>query len=62
MTHIPRYVPARTNDGWPVVGLIIALIVALITGVTVIHKRTFKHPTDPMSQAVGGASAPTATH
>ena len=56
MDHIPRYVPARTNQGWPVVGLIAALTVALIVMVTVIHQRTYKHPTDPTWHAVGGAN------
>jgi hypothetical protein len=45
--HVPRYVPARTNEGWPVVGLVLLLTAACIVGVTVIHKRTYKHPTDP---------------
>lgn len=56
MEHIPRYVPARTNQGWPVVGLIAALTIALIVTVTVIHQRTYKHPTDPTWHAVGGAN------
>jgi hypothetical protein len=60
--HVPRHVPARTNDGWPVVGLITVLTVALIIGVTVIHKRTYKHPTDPTNPTGGKHEAPAATH
>jgi hypothetical protein len=47
MTHVPRYVPAKTNGGWAIVALVFALAAACIVGVTVIHKRTYKHPTDP---------------
>lgn len=57
--HVPRYVPARTNQGWPIAGLVALLTVALIAMVTVIHKRTYKHPTDPTWHAVGGANNPT---
>ena len=58
MTHVPRYVPARTNEGWPIVGLITALTIALIIGVVMIHKKTYTHPTNPVSP---GGSAPAAT-
>ena len=60
--HVPRHVPARTNEGWPIVGLITALTVALIVAVTVIHKRTYKHPTDPTNPTGGKHAAPAATH
>ena len=53
MTHVPRYVPARTNEGWPIVGLVLLLTAALIAMTTVIHKRTYKHPTDPTYRATG---------
>jgi hypothetical protein len=64
MTHVARYVPAKTNQGWSVVVLVFALAAACIVGVTVIHKRTYKHPTDPTSLTVNGkkAAAPQATH
>ena len=62
MEHTPRHVPARTNDGWPVVGLITALTVALIVVVTVIHKQTYKQPTDPTNPMGGKHEAPAATH
>ncbi|MEX2152172.1 MAG: hypothetical protein WD825_02475 [Gemmatimonadaceae bacterium] len=57
MTHVPRYVPARTNDGWGIVGLIGLITVALIIAVTMIHKRTYKHPTDPTLQTSGAKGA-----
>jgi NADH:ubiquinone oxidoreductase subunit 6 (subunit J) len=65
MTHVPhvphvsRYVPAKTNQGWPVVGLIALLAFALIAMVVVIHQRTYKPPTDPTWHAVGGQANPT---
>jgi len=46
MTHVPRYVPARTNEGWSVVGVVVLLAAACIVATTIIHKRTYKHPTD----------------
>jgi len=51
MSHTPKYVPARTNDGWGVVGLVVLLTAACIVSVTVIHNRTYKHPTDPTWQS-----------
>ena len=53
MTLVPRYVPARTNDGWSVVGLVVLLAAACIVATTIIHKRTYKHPTDPTAQTAG---------
>jgi len=52
-----RHVPVDTNQGWPIVGLVVLLAVACIVGVTVIHKRTYKHPTDP-TWAPAAAKAP----
>lgn len=49
MKHVPRHVPAKTNEGWSVVALVALLAAACIAAVTVIHKRTYKHPTDPTS-------------
>lgn len=56
MHHTPRHVPAKTNEGWPIVGLVTLLTVILIVGVTIIHKRTYRHPTDPLNHAIGGAA------
>ena len=57
MHHTPRYVRAETNGGWPIAGLVTLITVILIIGVTIIHKRTYRHPTDPLNHAVGGAKA-----
>ena len=62
MSHTPRYVPARTNDGWPVVGLVLLLAAACIVSVTVIHKRTYKHPTDPTWQSGSSESKQAPEH
>jgi len=59
MEHLPRYVPARTNEGWPIAGLVIALAVACAVGAAVIHQKTYKHPTDPTWHAIGGGAAAT---
>ena len=56
--HVPRYVPARTNEGWGVAGLVLLLTAICIVAVTVIHKRTYKHPTDPTHMAVGARAKP----
>jgi hypothetical protein len=66
MTHVPKHVPARTNDGWGIAVLVFALAAVCIAGVTVIHKRTYKHPTDPTNHTVNGRAghtpAPAASH
>lgn len=62
MPHQDRFVPARTNEGWPVVGLVLLLAAACIVSVTVIHKRTYKHPTDPTWQASSKAAHKEAGH
>lgn len=62
MNHTPRYVPARTNDGWGVVGLVVLLTAACIVSVTMIHNRTYKHPTDPTLATSGKKPAAEATH
>lgn len=57
MAHIPRYVPARTNDGWGIAGLVVLLALACAVGAGVIHKRTYKHPTDPTAGSVNRSAA-----
>ena len=61
MTHVPRYVPAKTNQGWSVVGLVVLLAAAGIFATVVIHKRTYKHPTDPTMRAAGSKAVAGAT-
>jgi hypothetical protein len=55
--HRDRYVAARTNDGWGAAAATVLLALALIVGATVIHKRTWKQPSDPTYRAVGEQSA-----
>jgi hypothetical protein len=57
MEHVPRYVPARTNEGWGFGLLIVLLAVVCIVTATVIHKRTYKHPTDPTYHVTGNPVA-----
>ena len=51
--HTDRYVPANTNAGWGIAALIVGLAVVCIVTATVIHKKTYKHPSDPTWHAVG---------
>jgi hypothetical protein len=51
MEHVPRYVPARTNEGWSIALGVVLLAVACIVGATIVHKRTYKSPTDPTYHA-----------
>jgi hypothetical protein len=53
--YTPKFVPAKTNGGWPIAGLVWLLAFALIAMVVVIHNRTYKHPTDPTWHSVNGA-------
>ena len=62
MEHHDRYVPANTNAGWPIAGGVILLAVACIIGATLIHKNTYKNPTDPTWHAKGQRPAATAEH
>jgi hypothetical protein len=52
------HVPAKTNEGWGVAGLVVLLTAACIVAVTIIHQRTYKNPTDPTNPN-GGAKAHT---
>lgn len=49
----PRYVPANTNGGWPIAAGVILLAVICIATATYLHKKTYKHPTDPSWQSIG---------
>lgn len=52
-----RYVPADTNGGWGFASFVIALAVVCIVTVAIIHKKTYKHPTDPTWHGVGSGDA-----
>jgi hypothetical protein len=55
--HQDRYVPARTNDGWWAAAATVLLALILATSATVIHKRSWKQPSDPTYRAIGEQSA-----
>lgn len=55
--HSSRYIPARTNEGWGIAGLIVGLAVLCIVGATVVHRATYKPPTDTSWRAAGGQPA-----
>jgi hypothetical protein len=57
MAYVPRYVAARTNDGWGIAALVCLLALVCAVGAGVIHKRTYKHPTDPTAGSVNKAAA-----
>lgn len=57
--HTDRYVPADTNAGWNIAAGVLLLTAAIIVAATVIHKRTYKHPTDVTWHGIGsGDTAP----
>lgn len=62
MAHQDRYVPADTNGGWPIAGGVVLLAVACILGATYLHKKTYKHPTDPTWHAKGERTVPAGGH
>lgn len=53
MEHQDRYVKADVNGGWPIAAGVVALALALIIMVFVIHEKTYKHPTDVTMHARG---------
>jgi len=57
--HRDRYIPARTNEGWRAAAATVLLALVLVIGATVIHKRTYKPPTDPSWRAAGSQPAST---
>lgn len=44
--HVDRYILAETNGGWGFAAFIVSIAVVLIVTVTIIHKHTYRHPTD----------------
>lgn len=53
-----RHVPAKTNEGWGVVGLVVLLTALCIAGATWAYQTTYHHPTDVRMRAAG-SQAPT---
>jgi len=60
MQYVDRYVPANTNSGWGFGALIVLLALACIVTATVIHKKTYKHPTDVTWHGKGEKGEPIA--
>jgi hypothetical protein len=54
--HVDRYVPFK-QEGWGVAMFIVLLAIASAAFATVVHKRTYKHPTDVHFQAAGHSSS-----
>ncbi len=54
-----RWVEAKTNEGWGIAAMVVALAVACAVFAFVVHQRTYKHPTDVRWHAAGAKGAPT---
>jgi hypothetical protein len=52
--HVARYVPFK-QEGWGIALFIVLLALASATFATVVHKRTYLHPTDVHFQAAGAS-------
>lgn len=48
-----KYVPAKTNEGWGVAGLVGLLTALCIAGAWYAYAKTYHHPTDVRMQAAG---------
>ena len=48
-----RWVEAKTNQGWGVVGLVTLLTALCIAMAVYFYQTTYKHPTDPSWRAAG---------
>jgi hypothetical protein len=65
--HADRFIPFK-REGWGIALFIVLLAVASATFATLVHQRTYKHPTDVRFQAAGSAAggaehaAPSASH
>ena len=65
--HADRFIPFK-REGWGVALFIVALAITSAAFATVVHKRTYKDPTDVRFQAAGSAAggaahdAPSASH
>lgn len=53
--HADRFIPFK-QEGWGVALFIVVLAIASAAFATVVHKRTYKHPTDVHFQAAGTTS------
>ena len=53
--HVDRFIPFK-REGWGIALFIVVLAIASAAFATVVHKRTYKHPTDVQFQAAGSAA------
>lgn len=51
--HVDRYIPARTNQGWGIAGLVLLLAILCIAGATYLYQTTYRHPTDLKMESAG---------
>ena len=58
--HVDRYTPFK-QEGWGIAAFIVLLAVGSAVFATVVHNRTYKHPTDVHFRAAG-TSGPSASH
>jgi hypothetical protein len=59
-SHVARYVPFK-QEGWGIALFVVFLAIASAAFATIVHKRTYLHPTDVHFQAAG-ASTTGASH
>ena len=65
--HVDRFIPFK-REGWGIALFIVALAIGSAAFATVVHKRTYKDPTDVRFQTAGSATggathaAPSASH
>jgi hypothetical protein len=59
--HVDRHVPFK-QEGWGIALLIVLLALGSATFATVVHKRTYRHPTDVQMRAAGSSTAEAAHH
>jgi len=53
--HVDRFIPFK-QEGWGIALFIVVLAIASAAFATVVHKRTYKQPTDVHFQAAGSAT------
>jgi hypothetical protein len=56
--HVDRYIPFK-QEGWGIALFIVLLAVGSAAFATIVHKRTYKHPTDVHFQAAGDRTSGT---
>ncbi|PYP76826.1 MAG: hypothetical protein DMD35_17190 [Gemmatimonadetes bacterium] len=56
--HVDRYVPFK-QEGWGVALFIVLLAIGSAAFATIVHQRTYKHPTDVRFRAAGESSSGT---